>query len=44
MLDHIAILKGMTNAQERREVVDAMLERVNLFQHRKKQSADFPEA
>jgi len=36
MLDHIAILKGVTNRKERRELVDAMLERVNLFQHRKK--------
>jgi ABC-2 type transport system ATP-binding protein len=36
MLDHLAILKGMTNRRERREAVDAMLERVNLFQHRKK--------
>lgn len=41
MLDHIAILKGMTNARERREVVDAMLERVNLFQHRKKAISGF---
>jgi ABC-type multidrug transport system ATPase subunit len=41
MLDHIAILKGMTNTKERREVVDAMLERVNLFQHRKKAISGF---
>ena len=36
MLDHLAILKGMTDRRERREAVDLMLERVNLFQHRKK--------
>lgn len=41
MLDHIAILKGITNSRERREVVDAMLERVNLFQHRKKAISGF---
>ncbi|MFM7036664.1 MAG: ABC transporter ATP-binding protein [Planctomycetaceae bacterium] len=41
MLDHIAILKGLTKAGERREVVDAMLERVNLFQHRKKAISGF---
>lgn len=41
MLDHIAILKGITSRSERREVVDAMLERVNLFQHRKKAISGF---
>ncbi len=41
MLDHIAILKGLTNSSERREVVDAMLERVNLYQHRKKAISGF---
>ena len=41
MLDHIAILKGITNRRERRELVDAMLERVNLFQHRKKAITGF---
>jgi ABC-2 type transport system ATP-binding protein len=41
MLDHIAILKGITNSRERREIVDAMLERVNLFQHRKKAISGF---
>lgn len=41
MLDHIAILKGVTNKSERRELVDAMLHRVNLFQHRKKAIAGF---
>lgn len=41
MLDHIAILKGATNKAERRELVDAMLNRVNLYQHRKKAIAGF---
>lgn len=41
MMDHIAILKGITNARERREVVEGMLERVNLFEHRKKAISGF---
>ncbi len=41
MLDHIAVLKGITRATERREVVDGMLHRVNLFQHRKKAISGF---
>lgn len=41
MLDHIAILKGITNARERREVVEGMLERVNLFEHRRKAISGF---
>ncbi len=41
MLDHIAVLKGITNRTERRQIVDAMLERVNLHQHRKKAIASF---
>ncbi len=36
MLDHIAVLKGVTNKRERKELVDAMLHRVNLHQHRRK--------
>jgi ABC-type multidrug transport system ATPase subunit len=41
MLDHIAILKGITNSSERRVVVEEMLQRVNLFQHRKKALSGF---
>ena len=41
MLDHIATLKGITNSRERRELVDAMLHRVNLYQHRKKAISGF---
>ena len=41
MLNHIALLKGVTNKKERRELVEAMLHRVNLYQHRKKAIAGF---
>ena len=41
MLDHIAILKGVTNRSQRRELIDSMLHRVNLFQHRKKSVASY---
>lgn len=36
MLDHLALLKGVTNGKERKELVDAMLSRCNLFEVRKK--------
>lgn len=41
MLDHIAMLKGVTNRKERKELVDAMLHRVNLYQHRSKYISGF---
>ena len=41
MLDHLALLKGLANAKQRKEVVEAMLNRVNLFQHRKKALSSF---
>jgi ABC-type multidrug transport system ATPase subunit len=41
MLDHIATLKGITKKNERREIVDALLQKVNLHQHRKKSIAGF---
>lgn len=41
MLDHIARLKGVGNSAERRELVDALLENVNLFKHRKKRLGTF---
>ena len=41
MLDHIAILKGVTSRSQRRELIDAMLHRVNLYQHRKKSVASY---
>ena len=36
MLTHLAILKGVTNAAERKEQVLALLDKVNLYQHQKK--------
>jgi len=39
MLDHLALLKGL--GAGRRQQVEAMLERVNLFEHRKKALASF---
>ena len=36
MLDHIARLKGVGNAAERKELVDALLDNVNLFNYRKR--------
>ena len=41
MLDHIALLKGFTQARERKEIVNAMLQRVNLWDVRKKALAGF---
>lgn len=41
LLDHLAILKGLTNKKERREVVDGLLAQTNLFQHRKKAVSGF---
>ncbi|MEO1261534.1 MAG: ABC transporter ATP-binding protein [Bacteroidota bacterium] len=36
MLDHFAVLKGITKGNERKEMVNALLQRVNLWDHRKK--------
>lgn len=36
LLDHFAILKGITNGRERQSLVEALLHRVNLYEHRKK--------
>jgi ABC-type multidrug transport system ATPase subunit len=41
MLDHIALLKGFTKSAERKDVVDAMLHRVNLWEVRKKALSGF---
>ncbi len=41
MLDHLALLKGVTNSGERKRLVDAMLNKVNLFEHRKKALASY---
>jgi ABC-2 type transport system ATP-binding protein len=36
MLDHIARLKGVTNASERKKLVNALLDNVNLFDDKRK--------
>ncbi len=41
MLDYIAVLKGVYQASERKELINALLEKVNLYQHRKKNISGF---
>nr|QLH55557.1 ABC transporter ATP-binding protein [Myxococcus virescens] len=41
LLDHLAVLKGLTNARQRREQVDALLQQTNLHAHRKKAVSGF---
>jgi ABC-type multidrug transport system ATPase subunit len=41
LLTHLATLKGITNPRERKEVVDAMLQRSNLWNDRKKKLGGF---
>jgi ABC-type multidrug transport system ATPase subunit len=36
MLDHIAQMKGVGNTAERKDLVESLLHKVNLYQHRKK--------
>jgi ABC-type multidrug transport system ATPase subunit len=36
MLDHLALMKGITNSRERRDLVDSMLKRCNLHPDRRK--------
>ena len=36
LLEHLALLKGVSHRRERADQVDALLERTNLWQHRKK--------
>jgi ABC-type multidrug transport system ATPase subunit len=36
LLDHLALLKGFGNGSERKEMVNQLLNKVNLFEHRKK--------
>lgn len=36
LLDHLAVLKGITNGKERKELVKTLLHKTNLYQHRKK--------
>jgi ABC-type multidrug transport system ATPase subunit len=41
MLSHLALLKGITNSRERKDVVAAMLQRCNLYDVRKKALTGF---
>jgi len=36
LLDYLALLKGFGNAKDRKDMVNALLEKVNLYEHRKK--------
>lgn len=36
LLDHIAVLKGMTDSGQRREQIHFLLQQTNLYEHRKK--------
>jgi ABC-2 type transport system ATP-binding protein len=41
MLDHFAILKGIANPKERREICDALLQQTNLYEARKRNIGDY---
>ena len=41
MLDHLAVLKGLTDGKARRQTVEALLQQVNLWDVRKKAIAGF---
>ena len=41
LLDHFAVLKGITAVGERRQVVRALLEQTNLYAHRNKQLGSY---
>ena len=41
MLDHMAVLKGVSNARERKDTVEALLHQVNLWGVRRKALAGF---
>jgi ABC-2 type transport system ATP-binding protein len=41
MLDHLAVLKGYTNRRERKDLIELLLNRVNLYQYRKKALSGF---
>src|SRR5437868_1621233 len=44
MLDHLAVLKGFVNGKERKETIDALLHRTNLWDVRKKALPHSPAA
>lgn len=41
LLDHLAVLKGITRGKERKQVVEGLLAQTNLFEVRKKRVATF---
>lgn len=41
LLDHLAVLKGIVNRKERKEIVQALLHRVNLYEVRKQKLGEF---
>ena len=41
MLNHLALLKGIVDAKQRKETVEALLQRTNLYEHRKKALTGF---
>ena len=41
LLHHFAVLKGITNKAERKEVVDALLQQTNLYESRKRNLSDY---
>jgi ABC-type multidrug transport system ATPase subunit len=41
LLDHLAVLKGVSQRSERQELVSALLHRTNLYEHRKKMLGSF---
>lgn len=41
LLDHLALLKGFGNSSERKEIVNQLLHKVNLYEHRKKSVSSY---
>jgi ABC-type multidrug transport system ATPase subunit len=41
LLDHVAVLKGVSNRTERKQLVDYLLQKVNLYEKRKKSVKGF---
>ena len=41
MLNHLALLKGITDGKQRKDTIEALLNRTNLYEHRKKALSGF---
>jgi ABC-2 type transport system ATP-binding protein len=41
MLNHLAVMKGVTSSKERKEMIDALLQQTNLWEARKKSLSTF---